>query len=90
LGVSGALSTPHLQLINASSQAIIRENYSWQLGNDPALISAAELSTGAFPYQSGSADAAMLIVLPPGTYTAVLSGVGSSTGTALFEVYEVP
>jgi hypothetical protein len=30
------------------------------------------------------------MVLPPGTYTAVLSGAQSATGTALIEVYEVP
>jgi len=90
LGVSGALASPHLQLINSSTQAIIRENYSWQMGNDAGLVTAAEQVTGAFPYANGSADSAILIVLPPGTYTAVLSGTGSSTGTALTEVYEVP
>lgn len=90
LGVSGALATPHLQLINANTQAVIRENYAWQEGNDSALVQAAELATGAFTYVNGSADSAILITLPPGTYTAVLSGTGSSTGTALVEVYEVP
>jgi hypothetical protein len=69
---------------------IIRENYSWQLGNGTALVDAAEAATGAFTYTAGSADAAILIVLPPGTYTAELSGAGSATGVGLLEVYEVP
>lgn len=89
MGVAGALSTPHLQLLNRSG-GVIRENYSWQLGNGTALIDAAEASTGAFTYASGSADSAILIVLPPGTYSAVLSGAGSATGVAIVEVYEVP
>jgi len=89
LGVSGTLSAPHLQLFN-NAGGLIRENYSWQTGNDAALLSAAEAATGAFAFATGSADSAILIVLPPGTYTAELSGVGGATGIALVEVYEVP
>lgn len=89
LNVSGALATPHLQLFN-SSEATIRENFSWQTGNDPGMVSAAEEQTGAFAFGKGSADSVILIVLPPGTYTAEVSGVGQTTGTALVEVYEVP
>jgi hypothetical protein len=90
LNVTGALATPYLQLINTSTQAVIRENFSWQMGNDSALVSAAAQQTGAFAFANGSADSAILMVLPPGTYTAVLSGAQSATGTALIEVYEVP
>jgi hypothetical protein len=90
LNVSGALATPYLQLVDAQTGAVIRDNFSWQTGNDGALISGAEQSTGAFSFASGSADSAMLIVLPPGTYTVILSGAQSATGTALVEIYEVP
>jgi hypothetical protein len=89
LNVSGALATPHLQLYN-NSQAVIRENFSWGNGNDAGLVAEAEASTGAFSFQSGSADSAILIVLPPGTYTAEVSGANSTTGDSLVEVYEVP
>lgn len=89
LNVSGALGAPHLQLYN-NSQQIIRENYSWQTGNDGGLVSEAETQTGAFAFANGSADSAILIVLPPGTYTAELSGANNTTGDALVEVYEVP
>ena len=87
--MSGALATPHLQLYN-NSQTIIRENYTWGLGNDLAMVSAAEASTGAFAFPTGSADSVILIVLPPGTYTVELSGASGATGDALVEVYEVP
>jgi hypothetical protein len=90
LSVAGALSAAHLQLIDSSGN-LIRENYSWGVGNDSGLVSAAATATGAFAFTSGSADAAILVVLPPGTYTAVLSGTTTSdTGVGLVEVYEVP
>jgi hypothetical protein len=68
----------------------IRENFAWQTGNDPVLLTAAETQTGAFLFGNGSADSAILMVLPPGNYTAEVSGVGATTGIALIEVYEVP
>ena len=36
-----------------------------------------------------AADGALRVTLPPGNYTAQVSGVGSTTGTALIEIYEV-
>ena len=35
-------------------------------------------------------DSAMLITLPPGSYTAKLSGFEGATGIGLIEIYEVP
>jgi len=90
LAVTGALSAAHLQIYN-TSQTLIRENYSWQTGNDSGLVAAAETATGAFNFANKSADAAVLMVLPPGTYTAILSGATTTTtGVGLVEVYEVP
>ncbi len=90
LGVSGALANPHLQLFD-SNQNLVRDNYAWEVGNDATLVTAAAKKSGAFSFASGSADSAILIVLPPGTYTAEVSGAtSSSTGIALIEVYEVP
>ena len=83
------MTAPHLELLT-SAQVPIRENYSWQIGNDPGLIDNAEAATGAFTFTSGSADSAILVVLPPGSYTAELSGVNGATGVGLVEVYEVP
>ena len=37
-----------------------------------------------------SRDAALLLTLAPGNYTALLSGTGDTSGIALLEVYEVP
>ena len=38
----------------------------------------------------GSADAALLLDLAPGIYTAQLTGVDNTTGIALVEIYEAP
>jgi hypothetical protein len=89
LGVTGALSNPHLEVID-NSHTLVRENFSWGNGNDPAMVAAAEKATGAFAYTTGSADSAILMVLPPGLYSAVVSGTGGATGIALVEVYEIP
>ena len=89
MGVTGALAAAHIELMN-SSGTTLRENFSWGAGNDPGLLAAAESATGAFAFPSGSDDAAMLVVIPPGTYTVLLSGAGGDTGVGLIEVYEVP
>jgi hypothetical protein len=51
---------------------------------------AAFTQTGAFGLPAASKDAALLVTLQPGAYTAQVSGVAGTTGVALVEVYEVP
>jgi hypothetical protein len=84
--VPGVLAQPEITLFN-SSAASIQSNSGW--GNNAAL-SAAFAQTGAFALAQNSADAAMLVTLPAGSYTLQLSGVGGSTGVGLVEVYLVP
>jgi hypothetical protein len=44
-------------------------------------------ATGAFAFAPGSADAAVVLTLPAGSYTAHVDG---GTGETLVEVYRVP
>ena len=88
--IPGVLSDPYLRLIRNSDQLVIRENDNWEVGNDASLVSAATISAGAFPLAAGGKDSAILIALPPGSYSAEVSGTGTATGIALVEVYEVP
>jgi hypothetical protein len=60
-------------------------NDDWEAALAPAFA-----SVGAFALTPGSRDAALVVTLPPGAYTAQVSGVGASTGIALVEVYELP
>jgi len=47
-------------------------------------------SVGMGALDAGSKDAALVLELEPGIYTAQISGVGDSTGVALAEIYEAP
>jgi hypothetical protein len=87
-GVTGALADPQLQLYRGPQ--LIRENDNWSSGADAALVTAAAQAVGAFVLPNGSRDAALLLYLAPGSYTAQISGTGGTTGVGLLEVYEVP
>lgn len=90
LGVNAILMDPKLQIFDAN-QVKIAENDNWSdAPNDATSMTAAFNRVGAFPLTVGSHDAALVITLPPGTYTAQVSGVDRTTGVALVEVYELP
>ncbi|MBM3855020.1 MAG: hypothetical protein FJ399_18005 [Verrucomicrobia bacterium] len=84
-GVPGALVDPRLELFRGATR--IGENDDW--GGATALANTFS-DVGAFPLARTSRDAAILVTLPPGGYTAQVSGVNATTGVALVEVYEVP
>ena len=65
---------------------MIAENERWA---GPEVAAAAKAS-GAFALDEGSKDAALVLTLRPGAYTAQISGGGGAAGVALLEVYEVP
>lgn len=86
LGVTGVLPDPQLQLFSGST--LIAGNFGW--GGSPQ-ISASAASAGTFPWSSATSnDSALLVTLPPGAYTAEVSGAAGDTGDALVEVYAVP
>jgi hypothetical protein len=86
LGVTGALPDPQLQLY--SGGAVIYSNVGWG-GN--AAVAAAARNVGAFTWSNPSSnDSAILVTLPPGAYTAIVSGADGDVGVALVEVYDVP
>jgi len=86
LGVTGVLPDPQLQLYSAST--VIASNAGW--GGNPAVAAAAG-NVGAFTWSNlSSNDSAILVTLPPGAYTAKVSGVSGDTGVSLAEVYDVP
>jgi hypothetical protein len=87
-GVTGVLANPKLQVAVAETGAVVAENDDW--GGDPQIVRVGN-SVGAFPYDNGaSTDAALLLTLPPGNYSAKVFGADGGTGVSLVEVYEVP
>lgn len=89
-GVSGALADPVLRLVNQENGAVVRENNDWQTGNDALAVAKAASQVGAFAIGENSKDAVLLITLPPGRYTALVSSGSGVPGVALVEVYEIP
>lgn len=87
-GVTGALALPQLSI--ASGATVLAQNSGLGSSADAAAIVAAASQVGAFAIPANAADAAILINLAPGAYTAQVSGLGGTTGVALVEVYEVP
>jgi len=88
-GVSGALAQPVLTVFN-SSGGVVATNTSWGSNSNAGLIASTSAAVGAFPLPSGSADCALLLSLQPGAYTAQVSGLNSSSGVALVEVFQSP
>ncbi len=80
-------SGPATQARRLSGNTASISNDDW--GGD-AQLTAAFASAGAFPISANSRDSAVLVTLPPGSYTAQVSGVNNTTGIALVEVYELP
>ena len=87
-GVTGALADPRLEVYREGS--VVGRNDNWEDGAAGGSIAAASASVGAFALAAGSRDAAIILNLFPGAYTAQVSGASDQTGTALVEVYEVP
>jgi hypothetical protein len=100
--VEGTLANPFLRLF--SGPTVIAQNDNWQdapnCSSGFVCGGVAEvIATGLDPCQPhpgettappGCAlESAILISVPPGAYTAIVSGVGGGTGVGLVEVFEV-
>ncbi len=89
-GLSGVLPDPQIELFQSNADGtstLIQADTGW--GGD-TQIAATAASVGAFSWgTSATADSAVLITLPPGSYTAEVSGASGDTGLALVEVYDV-
>ena len=87
-GVGNFLVDPVLRLFEGENE--ILANGDWSDAPDVGALAAATSAVGAFSLENESADAVMLVVLMPGTYTAQASGVDEAIGNVLVEVYEAP
>ncbi len=80
-GVNGALPDPTVELHDGNG-ATIAFNDNW--ADDASQSSIPQSLKPSDPHES-----ALYRVLPPGSYTAIMRGTGSSTGIGLVEVYNV-
>ncbi len=85
---SGYLPDPRVEIYPAGSSTYTYANQKW---GGTAQLLAAFNATGASPIaDTNSNDAALLLSLPPGAYTAILKSASGATGVGLVEVYEMP
>jgi L-ascorbate metabolism protein UlaG (beta-lactamase superfamily) len=91
-GVTGAIVDPKVELYlsEEARSTLFAANDNWaETGAVP--VRAAFTTAGAFDLPDvSSRDAALVATVPAGAYTAQVSGVGSATGEALIEIYELP
>jgi len=87
-GVTGRLADPVLLLNRGEDRLATNDDWSGPDGADipPGLFDL----VGAFPLEEGSRDAALLLWLEPGVYTAEVRSADEQTGLVLVEVYAVP
>jgi hypothetical protein len=85
-GIRGFLAKPLLTLFDAAGN-VVATNAGWGGGAD---LAAAFAGVGAFALASASADAAINVFLPPGGYTAQVTGADGGGGLAMVEIYENP
>ena len=87
-GVNDAVPLPMLSLYRGST--LLASNENWGL-LDAGRLTAVFDQVGAFRFLGpGSRDAALLLSLEPGSYTAQASSPNGTLGSVLLEIYEVP
>ena len=85
-GVDGALRKATLTLFRG--QTVVAANAGWTSSRDALEIARLAAVAGAFPLVTGSGDAALIVRLEPGNYTAQVTGDTGGSGVALLELYE--
>jgi YVTN family beta-propeller protein len=80
-GVSGVLGDPMLE-VHDGNGALLAEDDDWRRYQEAQLI-----QTGLAP--TDDREAAMLLVLQPGAYTAIVRGKNDTAGVGLVEVYNL-
>jgi hypothetical protein len=81
-GVTSPLANPTLELRNSNGMPLAVNN-DWQ---DNSAQAAELMAAGLAP--TNNLEAGIAATLPPGLYTALLSGFNNGTGTGLLEVYD--
>ncbi len=82
-GLTGVLADPVVEVREAATGNLKASNDNWD-----ASLEATFTAVGAFTWTRGSKDAATLVTLPPGSYSAIVRGNDGGSGMAIVEVYD--
>jgi hypothetical protein len=89
-GIANPLANPTLELHDGTG-SLIATNDDWQTTRLGGIIGSSQVSdiqnSGHAP--TAASESAIIADLPPGNYTAIVSGTGNTTGVALVEVYDL-
>ena len=80
-GIQDPLTDPTLELYDGQG-SLIMQNDSWRSDQEQQIID-------SHLAPSDDREAAIYAMLAPGPYSAVVRGVGNSTGIGLFEIYKL-
>jgi hypothetical protein len=88
--VTGTLQHPALTIHQSQNgkDVVLYSNTGW--GSSPVLLAAASAAYAQPVLTPGSADSEVLLTLPPGGYTAEVTGADGGTGVALCAIYQLP
>ena len=87
-GIVEPLRDPKLRIYD-STHSIVAENDEWWTDSDSSVVERVADQVGAFPIRAGR-EAAILITLAPGAYSAVLTDASENrSGVGLLEIYAV-
>ncbi len=89
-GVTDVIEQPVISVVAPGSDTVVvQTSDGWDANGDPQSLINAMVKTGAFPLVTGSSDAAVLVDLNPGVYTAVINDNSRKGGICLVEAYAV-
>jgi hypothetical protein len=88
-GIANPLLNPQLELNNATDTIAMNDN--WQTTQIGGVITADQVAEiqGSMLAPPDAAEAAIIVTLPPGAYTAIVRGVSESIGVGTVEVYTI-
>ena len=88
-GLAGGLGDPALEIYDATGE-LVDKNDDWGKSPLAPLLPQRFASVGAFGLPNTSKDAALLVALAPGAYTAKIVNTDQPDGVALVEIYQAP
>lgn len=91
LGVEAALPDPALTIVSANG-SVVGSNTDWHSGGQAASLSQQFAAVGAFPLSEtpgDGRDAALVVELPPGTYSVEVASESGAPGVVLAEIFAV-
>jgi CSLREA domain-containing protein len=89
-GITDALANPTLE-IHDSTSAIVATNDDWKTTQTGGLITSDQTAaiTASQVAPSNDLESAIIADLAPGSYTAVVRGLGNTTGTGVVDAYDL-